>query len=199
MQLNQSTNPTILDGVRDDMGQCLAPVRDDLLAAHALVLTRIAQPGVCWTGAERLAIASATRTARHCVLCAQRKSALSPQGVAGSHDVDANDVGTLPAAVVDIVHFATTDAARMSRGAIERFMAQGFSEAHYVEALGIAVALRSIDQACRGLGVPLHQLPQPVAGAPSGALPEVEPAGDCDALEPVGFADVRRPERQHRD
>ena len=38
---------------------------------------------------------------------------------------------------------------------------------HYVEALGIVATLRSIDQACRGMGAPRHALPEPIAGEPS--------------------------------
>lgn len=176
---DQPADAGILAGVRADMAQCAAPVREDLSYAHAQVLTRFTQPGAWWTGAQRIAIAAATRSARTCALCQARKAALSPRSVAGEHAVDPEFAGVLPAPVVDLVHFATNDAARMTRGAIEGLLEHGFTEAHYVEALGIAVALRSIDQACRGLGVPLHALPAPLAGAPSGVIPEVEPVGEA--------------------
>ena len=85
----------------------------------------------------------------------------------------------LPPAMVDAIHFATTDASRMTAAVIGNLTDAGLSDAHYVEALGIAVAMRSIDQTCRGLGVPLHQLPVPVAGEPSRIRPAVEQAGEA--------------------
>ena len=110
--------------------------------------------------------------------------------MSGEHAVEPAYADVLPAAVIDIVHLATTDAARMTRAAIDGFIGQGFSEAHYVEALGIAVALRSIDQACRGLGVPLHRLPAPIDGVPRRVQPQVEPAGEAF----VAMMPARQPE-----
>ena len=177
--LEQAPDEAVLAGVQADMARCCVPVRDDVIEAHALILTRLARPGTWWRGAERVAIAAATRSARDCTYCEARKSALSPYAVAGNHRVHPYYQGLLPAAVVDIIHFATTDAPRMTKEAIGRLVAAGISEAHYVEALGIAVAVRSVDQACRGLGARLHELPAPVAGEPSRIRPEVEPAAEA--------------------
>ncbi len=177
--LDHTMDETALAAVQSDMAHCGARIPDELSEAHALILTRIARPGTWWTAAERLAIAAVTRTARTCAFCAERKAALSPHATAGSHAVDPNYSGLLPGAVIDIVHFVTTDAPRMTAAAISALSTAGLSDAHYVEALGIAVAMHSIDQACRGLGVPLHQLPAPVAGEPSRIRPEVEPAGEA--------------------
>ena len=179
LALQQAPDETVLAGVQADMARCCVPVRDDVTQAHALVLTRLARPGTWWQGAERVAIAAATRSARGCSYCEARKAALSPNGVAGGHRIDPDYQDVLPPAVVDIIHFATTDASRMTKAAIAGLVDVGISEAHYVEALGIAVAVRSIDQACRGLGVPLHQLPAPVAGEPTRIRPDVEPAGEA--------------------
>ncbi len=178
-RIDQTVEPDILAGVRGDMGHCSVPVRDDLADAHALVLTRLALPGTWWTGAERVAIASAARSARHCVFCGERKSALSPYTLSGVHDIDPAIAATLQPEMIDIVHMIINDATRMTAAAINRLADVGLSDAHYVEAMGIATSIRSMDQACRGLGVPLHALPSPVAGEPSRVRPDVRPADEA--------------------
>jgi hypothetical protein len=175
----QVADPIILQSVLADMEQCEVPVRDELSEAHALVLTRFARSGEWWTGAERIAIAAQSRTVYECSFCKERKEALSPYAVTGRHKIDAAFDGVLPDEMIDILHLAMTDPTRMTASAIEQLSSAGLTDAHYVEALGIGVALRSIDQACRGLGVPLHQLPAPVQGEPSRVRPEVEPASDA--------------------
>jgi hypothetical protein len=150
----QVADPIILQSVLADMEQCEVPVRDELSEAHALVLTRFARSGEWWTGAERIAIAAQSRTVYECSFCKERKEALSPYAVTGRHKIDAAFDGVLPDEMIDILHLAMTDPTRMTASAIEQLSSAGLTDAHYVEALGIGVALRSIDQACRGLGVP---------------------------------------------
>ncbi len=179
VRIDQSPDETVLAAVTGDMAQCRVPVRDDLAEAHALVLTRITMPGNWWTGAERIAIAAAARSARDCKFCAERKEALSPYTIQGEHDVDPDYAGVLPDAIVDLIHLAMTDATRMTEAAIHKLSEHGLTDAHYVEALGVAVAIRSMDQTCLGLGVPFHALPSPKAGNPSQTRPEVEPAGEA--------------------
>ncbi len=176
---DQVADDAILQSVIEDMGHCQVPVRDDIIGAHALFLTRLAMPGAWWTGAERVAIAANSRTVHKCSFCEERKAALSPYSIVGTHVTDPVHDGVLPVEIIDILHLAMTNPTRMTATAIERLASAGLSDAHYVEALGIGVALRSIDQACRGLGVPLHRLPAPLAGEPSRIRPEVEPAGDA--------------------
>ncbi|MFN3231271.1 MAG: alkylhydroperoxidase-related (seleno)protein [Alphaproteobacteria bacterium] len=177
--VDQTPDSEILASVVDDMAHCPVPVRADLAEAHALVLTRLAMPGEWWSGAERIAIAAQSRTVYSCNFCSERKAALSPYAVDGTHKTDPIYDGVLPVEIIDILHLAMTDPTRMTASAIARLSDAGLSDAHYVEALGIGVALRSIDQACRGLGVPLHQMPHPVPGEPRRIRPEVEPAGDA--------------------
>jgi hypothetical protein len=178
-RIDQTADASLLAAVQDDMTHCAVPVRDDFTQAHALFLTRLSMPGNWWTGAERVAIAAATRSARMCVFCEERRAALSPYAVSGTHDVDPQFAGALPTAMVDIIHLATTDATRMTQAAIENLADDGLSGAHFVEALGIAAAIRSVDQACRGLGVPLHDLPTPIAGAPSRVRPADAQMGEA--------------------
>ena len=76
-------------------------------------------------GAERVAIVQATRDARGCALCAERKANLSPfaQTSTAAH---ANTT-TLPAAAVEAVHRIVTDAARLTRGWLEELLTDDFT------------------------------------------------------------------------
>jgi hypothetical protein len=149
------------------------PVRDDFAAAHTRFWKRLASPGAWWTGAERVAIAAEVRQAWRCRLCQARKQALTPAVVAGQHD----QLGALPDAAVEAIHRVVTDPGRLSRQWFTEIIAAGLSVEQYVEILGTLVAIVSIDSFCRGIGVPLHPLPEPQPGAPSryrppGALQE---------------------------
>jgi hypothetical protein len=143
------------------------PVREDLPAAHRRAWQRLAEPGTWWTGAERVAIAAEVRNARKCRLCAERRAALSPDGVSGKHDA----LGALPPAALEVVHRLTADNGRLSRAWFEKTLAAGLDDVHYVETIGVVVTVVSIDSFCRGIGVPVHPLPEPVPGEPSRRRP----------------------------
>lgn len=154
-----------------DFSASLLPVRDDIVRAHRTWWERLAGPGTWWTGRERVAIAAESRAARGCALCAARRQAVSPNAVQGEHDVCDLDAATLSAPAVEAIHRITTDASRLGRRFVEQLEADGLSDAHYVELLGIVSSLASIDACCRGLGVPLHALPEPRDGEPSRVRP----------------------------
>jgi hypothetical protein len=151
------------------------PVRADLIAANRKTWQRIAEPGAWWTGAERVAIAAAARAAHGCALCRERKQALSPNAVRGTHD--GTDARLAPAAT-DAVHRIVTDQSRLSRDWVEGLAAEGVSDGHYVELVGVVVSVVCIDAFHRALGLAPEPLPQPLAGAPSGYRP---PGLDEDA------------------
>jgi len=152
------------------------PIRDDLPAAHRDAWQWIASPGPWWTGAERVAIALEVRRAGGCALCRERREALSPLGVSGEHD----HAGVLSDAAVDAVHRLVTDASRLSRTWVEKTLAGGLSDGHYVELLGIVVCVIDIDFFHRALGLPLEALPAPLPGDPT----QQRPSG---AREGVGW------------
>ncbi len=152
------------------------PIRDDLPAAHRDAWQWIASPGAWWTGAERVAIAEEVRRAGDCALCRERREALSPMGVSGEHD----HAGALREAAVDAVHRLVTDASRLSRTWVEKTLAGGLSDGHYVELLGVVVAVVDIDSLHRALGLRLEPLPAPRPGEPT----KQRPAG---AREGVGW------------
>ena len=75
-------------------------------------------------------------------------------------------MGTAPA--IDAIHRLATDAARLSKSWLDDLYRQGLSDGHYIELLGIVVAVISIDGFHRAMGMPLEPLPEPVAGEPDG-------------------------------
>ena len=151
------------------------PVREDFAAAHSRFWKRLAAPGAWWTGAERVAIAAEARHAWQCSLCRARQSALTPMAVDGEHD----RLQALPEAAVDVIHRVITDPGRLSRQWFDRILEAGLSQEQYVEIIGTLVALISIDRFCLGIGVPLHELPQPLAGEPSHYRPEGLTTGEA--------------------
>jgi hypothetical protein len=143
------------------------PVREDFAASHNRFWKRLASPG-CWlTGKQRIAVAREVRQAQQCRLCVRRKNALSPYQVDGAHDV----VTDLPDVMIDVIHRVITDPGRLTRTWFDGIIQQGLSEEQYVEVIGTLVFVFSIDEFCRGLGIPLNELPEPVDGEPSGYLP----------------------------
>lgn len=140
------------------------PVREDIAVANRKTWERIARPGNWWTGAQRVAIAAAVREARDCALCRKRKEELSPNAVDGKHG---GATSTLPSPATDAVHRIVTDQGRLSKAWIESLAGHGIDDGHYVELLGVVVAVVCIDAFHRALGLALEPLPAPIAGAPS--------------------------------
>lgn len=142
-------------------------IRRDLVEAHRYAWGEIARAGSWWSGAQRTAIAAETRQARNCAFCAQRKAALSPHAVSGGHD----PVSTLPPAAVEAIHQIATDPARLTKRWYEQLLDDAFTDAHYVELVGIVVTAVCIDAMHQALGLPLEPLPSPVDGEPSKQRP----------------------------
>ena len=149
-----------------DYSAAQLPVRADFAAAHARFWERLARPGSWWTAAERVAIAREVRAASSCPLCAERKAALSPNAIAGTH----TSVTDLPSGAIEAIHRIRTDPGRLTRSWFDVVL-ETISVGQYVELLGTLVALVSIDSFCRGIGVPPNDLPEPQPGEPSGYQP----------------------------
>lgn len=179
------------------------PIRDDIGREHRAFWQRLAEAGSWWTGTERVAIAAASRTAPDCRLCIARKAALSPEAVQGTHDHN----GDLPEIVVDATHRIVTDQGRITRRYVEDNVAQGLAKPAYVELVGIVVAVFSIDEFHRALGLDLEPLPRPRRGEISryrpamlrediGFVPTVGPDGavgnESDLWPPNRTANVVR-------
>ena len=63
------------------------------------------------------------------------------------------------------------DASRLTRKWYEARLSDGLSDGQYVEIVGTVVAVVSIDQFCRGVGIPEHPFPLPLPGEPSSYRP----------------------------
>ena len=159
--------------------QVPAPVRPAFAESHQRFWNRLAACGTWWTGAEGVAIARETRTAPYCRYCRERKAALSPHTVTGSH-VAATD---LPPVAVEVIHAVMTDAGRLTRRWYEARLVDGLSDGQYIEIIGTVVSLVSVDRFCRGVGVREHPLPAPLPGAPSRYRPAS--AGPDEAWVPM--------------
>jgi hypothetical protein len=148
-------------------------IREDLRQAYLTYWQALANAGSWWTGSQRIAIAQEVRNAATCSYCQQRKQALSPYGFPGSHDHS----GVLPELAVDAIHRIITDQSRITQAWINDSIEQGLSEEQYVELLGIAVTVFSIDEFNRALGLPPEPLPDPVAGQPDHYRPALAARG----------------------
>ena len=144
------------------------PVPSEIQQTHERAWLRLGRPGNWWTGAERIEIAAETRNAIRCQLCRERKAAVSPFALEGEHQHSATRLEPLS---IDVVHRITTDATRLTKSWQEQLEHEGLDDGRYVEALGIIVAVLSIDEFHRGLGIPLAPLPEAIAGEPDRQRP----------------------------
>jgi hypothetical protein len=144
-------------------------LRDDLKAAHTRSWAELAEPGAFLTGTQRVAVAATARAARSCPLCAERKTALSPFAVIGTHlDSPPGTSDSLPEAVIDVIHRLSTDPGRLTRAWFDEIIATGVERETYVEVVSVVTTTVIIDTLHRSLGLNVPQLPQPIAGDPSG-------------------------------
>jgi hypothetical protein len=146
-----------------DYSESKYPVRANFAEGHNRYWKRLAAPGNWLTGAERVAVAKEIRQARSCKLCSQRKAALSPYQVDGTHDTASDLSDTM----VEVIHRIITDSGRLTRTWFDGIIQRGLKVEEYIEILGTLVNLFSIDEFCRGIGVPLNELPEALAGEPS--------------------------------
>ena len=133
------------------------PVTDRIREAHVRSWQRLAAPGDWWTGAERVSIAAESR----------RASAL----VDGLPDSGPGPA-SLPDAATFAVHKLIGDLPNVTREWYEETIAaEGMSDAHYIELLGVVVHVWSVDEFHRALNIPLEPLPEPIGGDPSRVRP----------------------------
>ena len=142
-------------------------IRKDLSDAIERAWVHLASPGTWWTGADRLRMVAEARNALQCPLCRKRKAALSPYTVAGTHD----SLGELPDVVVDVIHRLRTDAGRLTESWYRSVLDAGFTDAEYVEIVGVVATTTALDTFVRALGTPIRPLPQPRPGEPSRKRP----------------------------
>ena len=152
---------------------CEWPITERIKAAHRRSWDRLAAPGFWWTGAERVAIAAQTRRAA------------AFEGGSGSD--------LLPEAAVHAVQKVVVDNANLSREWCDEICAaEGLSDAHYIELLGVLVHVFSIDELHRALDIRLEPLPEPMPGEPSRRRPTR--ARRVDGWLPITPPDALDPE-----
>jgi hypothetical protein len=142
-------------------------VRSDLEAAHERALIRISSPGTWFDGKSRIEIAKEIRDATSCQLCRNRKTALSPTAIDGSHDT----VTELKADVVDLVHRLVTDPARVTVKTYQQAIDNGLTDGEYVEIVGLIASVMAIDTVGFGIACDPVPLPTPQPGKPSRKRP----------------------------
>lgn len=170
---------------------CGWPVSERVAGAHRRSWERLASAGFWWTGAERVAIAEECR--RAAALGAGSGSTLGAgsgstleggsgsvlEGESGSGRESGGGAARLPEAAVYAVQKIVVDNANLSREWVEEVCAaEGMSDAHYIELLGVLVHVFSIDELHRALDIPLEPLPLPLAGEPSRRRPSGARQGD---------------------
>jgi alkylhydroperoxidase family enzyme len=172
-------------------GDTICADREDLAALNRRAWTRLARAGTWWTGAERVAIANEVRVAATCVLCADRKAALSPNAIPETHA----GRGVLSATTVDTVHRLATDHGRLSKNWVASLRDKGISDGQYVELVGVVGQILHIDTFHDGLGLPLEPLPAPLEGEPS----RRRPGGLRDGEAWVPLLDPKRVDPEEAD
>ena len=135
------------------------PIREDILQARAMAWERLAGPGACFTGAQRVALASLGRAAR-----AQRDQ---PPWMR-----------TLPEFEVEIAPKAcelaitiAADAHKIDR-AWAHEMIDALGDVAYVEIVGILAYTTAADAFPEAMGMDHEPMPEPRAGEPDGTRPD---------------------------
>ncbi len=143
------------------------PVRDDLAQVLEKSWTALSTSGAWLDGAQRSAIVDEARNAWECALCQERKEALSPYVIEGSHD----DLGKLPASWVDVVHKVVTDSGRITRAWYDSVIGEDLLEDEFIEMLSVSCLVTGIDAFTRGIGIGPATLPPAISGEPARRRP----------------------------
>ncbi|MCY4656937.1 MAG: alkylhydroperoxidase-related (seleno)protein [Gammaproteobacteria bacterium] len=143
------------------------PLRDYLKDNHVAAWESISKSGPFWTGADRVAMAKESRLALECELCKQRKVALSPNMVGGTHDSDSH----LPLVIIDAIHRLVSDPARYTKSVFDRVIESGITVEQYVEMVGVVSATVIIDGTHRAVSQALPMLPEGEEEPPLGQTP----------------------------
>ena len=150
----------------------MEPEMTEIDDAQRAAADSLAAPGDWLTGVQRRAAWAEARSAATDELDLQRKAALSPNAVSGSHSA----TDELPAAAVEVVHRVMSDPGRLTRSwANEQIGALG--EETYTELVGVTAIVATIDRFQRAMGRP--EVPLPAAGE-----------GDPSCVRPADVGDV---------
>lgn len=131
------------------------PIRDALVRAHSDTLTSFATPGHWFSADERSAIVSEVRRAR------------TEAGLQDDDGISSTLSGVqLSEAVKRVAHQVGISTNALDRRFLDEALADGLSDAEYVEVVGLTSRSVNVDIFARGIGVPARRLPSPSAGEP---------------------------------
>lgn len=136
------------------------PVRADLDAVHGSQLEKLGAPGTWGTGAQRLAIAAAARKAGY-------EAGVLEEPADGGASPDL----VLPEFVRRIVERLAVSPKDVDQAFYDQALADGLSDAEYVEIVGVVSRITDMDVFARGIGVALRPLPAAQPGEPSRERP----------------------------
>ena len=125
-------------------------VRDDLAEAHRLSLAHVASPGARLTAARRVQIAEVAREAYLAV-------EPSPPWMRPFDDL-----------ALDVAYRLARHAGTITEQWYEQIIGEGMHPLEFVEILGVVVATVPPIAFARAVGLPLPELPQAIAGEPTG-------------------------------
>jgi hypothetical protein len=141
-------------------------VSEELRQAHSATWQTIASAGDFWDARARIEMVHSARAARECSLCRQRKAALSPFAIDGSHD----DSTALPDAAIDFIHRLISDPGRLTYSVFEQVISAGISQGAYVEMISVVASSVIVDTLHLALGLPKPELRKATPGEPTGHL-----------------------------
>lgn len=145
---------------------------------HEQAWLDIACPGDFYSAADRVEMVRVAREAVDCFLCQQRKNALSPNSIEGTHD----GPGELEDVVVDVIHRIKTDPGRLTKTWFD-IVTDEISPQQYVEIVSVVTTSVIIDTLHNALGYGIPELPPPRRGRLRGEYNE--DAVDAGAWVPV--------------
>ncbi len=142
------------------------PVSVDLEAVHAEQLTQLGAPGTWGTGRQRLAVAAETR-----------RAGIDAGLLEAPGDDDLPETA-LPEVALRVVRRVAVAPAEVDQEFYNDAVADGLSDAEYVEMVTLVSRVVSLDIFARGIGVDLRPLPaaqpgQPTRERPAEAVPEL--------------------------
>lgn len=134
--------------------------------AQAMAITAVATPGDWLTGPQRIDVWREARDAQYNQLDRERRQALSPFSVEGSHQASAE----LTSSAVEVVHRVASDPGRLTRSWAEQQIAD-IGEERYTELVGVTAITSVIDRFQRAMGRSVIELPDPLPGEPARERP----------------------------
>ena len=165
------------------------PVDPATSAAHQATLQTIAEPGGWWSGADRLAIVRAARSAATGDDLCRRRNRTTSTAIDGEND----NTGELPPIAAEAIHAIRNDSGRLTRRWFDDVIDMGMLPEAYVELVAVTASSVIVDTFAQGVGLDIPELPEPEDGSPT--LERSDDVVDAGAWLPIareGNANILR-------